>query len=63
MSEVLHFTATRAHTACGLDRRGKRSTRDRKLVTCKHCSANLTLNALQGVFERATAARIYSENR
>jgi hypothetical protein len=47
VSEPMHLSVSREITACGLDRRGKRTTRDLRVVTCKHCAYELSRAALK----------------
>lgn len=48
----MHLSVNRQSTACGADRRGKRSTRALELVSCKHCTAAIA----RGILQRATTA-------
>lgn len=52
-AEPLHLTAEGRKTACGRDLRGLRSTKQRSLVTCKHCYSAVILELV----ERRTGRR------
>ena len=56
MIEPMHCTALDRKTACGLDIRGKRSTRQPDLVTCVVCQQRLLLELFNRGFVRAKHA-------
>lgn len=53
----MHLTAEGRKTVCGLDLRSVRSTRQRTLVSCKHCVGAVILDLVERRTGRRPAIR------